>query len=134
MRHYNRLALKLMLVVCLAVVAGCENGDQEQSDGDVSVTRAIGDFKLQLPEPPEPDPSRRCTEPKPDDIGCSLVCKPCVTFVCVDGEWVRQEIDFPEGICDPASTPEPVACPLTEIKTETGATHRFCAAECDICF
>jgi hypothetical protein len=138
MLHHDRLNLRLLLIgclaICLAIVQGCDEGDQEQPPVDVSVTRAIGDFKMKLPDPPKPDPPTPCTTPKPDDIGCNFVCKPCVTFICVDGEWVRDEIDFPEGMCDSSPGLEPVGCPLTEIKTETGVSHRFCAAECAFCF
>jgi len=73
------------------------------------------------------EPSK-CTDPRPSDIGCSRLCKPCTTFVCLDGEWKPQEITFPEGLCDPRGDLDPPfkTCP----RTSTG----FCPAECHLCF
>lgn len=65
---------------------------------------------------------------RPRDIGCSRICKPCVTFVCIDGEWEPLRMDFPDGLCDPRPPLDPpiTACP----RSSTG----FCPAECSVCF
>lgn len=70
-----------------------------------------------------------CIGPKPRDIGCTTLCKPCITFVCSDGEWKSDRIDFPDDICEPrggGGGPSSTACP----RTDTG----FCPAECSVCF
>ena len=69
-----------------------------------------------------------CPANKPDDIGCTTMCKPCITWQCVNREWVRVDIDWSDGICDPLSPPDPppFSCPRTP--------EGFCPAECSICF
>lgn len=69
-----------------------------------------------------------CSGPKPDDIGCTTICKPCITFICSDGEWQAERIDFPDELCKPigGGGPSATACP----RGPTG----FCPAECSMCF
>lgn len=69
-----------------------------------------------------------CAEPRPADIGCGAICKPCVSSVCIDGEWERVEIIPPEELCAPRGPMDPPfnACPRTP--------DSFCPAECHICF
>ncbi|MGH9429403.1 MAG: hypothetical protein ACRD2L_24220, partial [Terriglobia bacterium] len=47
---------------------------------------ALSDFVLDIHNI---DGSSGCKKEKPKDIGCTTVCKPCVTWVCRNGEWVR---------------------------------------------
>jgi len=70
-----------------------------------------------------------CEGPKPSDIGCTTLCKPCITYICLDGEWQAQRIDFPDEICRPIRTgsgPSATACPR--------GPNGFCPAECSVCF
>lgn len=111
-------ALTTLLVVCLfAVALGCP--------GRPSVDPvAISDFKLKLPD--RDGPSGCDESERPKDVGCTTLCKPCLTSFCVDGKWVREKIEFGEE-CDPLDLDfPPSGCP----RTQSG----FCPAECHICF
>jgi hypothetical protein len=70
-------------------------------------------------------PSRFCRAPRPQNRGCGAVCKPCVVFVCRNGQWQPEPMNWPEEICEPRPGIQPVACPR-----ESGG---FCPAECRVC-
>lgn len=133
----------ILRVVALPVilslpVLGCTGGGEAGDDsGPPSGSVAISDFELRTDlgeayEPPQPgqiDPEF-CPHPKPDDIGCTTIGKPCVRFRCQDGEWVREEITYPAFIGagqGSVNTAETILCPRNP---ETLA----CPSECDLCF
>jgi hypothetical protein len=90
-------------------------------------TRILDATDVRVLDPGRGGSTDQCTSPRPPDIGCSRICKPCVTSVCVDGEWERVDIDFPDGFCDRGPMDPPFnTCP----RTGTG----FCPAECHLCF
>ena len=86
---------------------------------------------MQIFDPSLAGQTQGCQPPRPDDIGCSVLCKPCITFVCVEASWTAERIDFPDEICNPPGGgggpgPDMTACP----RSDTG----FCPAECSMCF
>ena len=84
----------------------------------------VADFRVTMPGLSDPS---GCAGERPADVGCTRLCKPCVTWKCEDGEWVRLELTtHNDPMCDPRHVPGPTACP----RTPTG----FCPAECSICF
>ncbi len=75
------------------------------------------------------DGQSQCEGEKPANIGCTTLCKPCIVFICENGEWVREDLDMQdEEFCKPhlPGDKPPSACP----RTSTG----FCPAECSVCF
>lgn len=100
---------------------------------------ALSDLQVRIPSPPA-QMRQACTEPKPPDLGCTTLCKPCITFHCVDGEWVESSIDW-GMICDPPAPTggPPVVCPRQPLQTHPedpgdAVVHEgFCPAECDVC-
>lgn len=100
-------ALTAPLVACLfVVVSGCPGPPS-------SDLVAITDFELKLPD--RDGPSGCDQSVKPEDVGCTTVCKPCQTSICLDGEWVPDNVEMPKEICDPPDLPEnrPFGCPRT---------------------
>jgi hypothetical protein len=86
-------------------------------------SRRLSDFDIQLPEPD----SDGCAAPRPANIGCSVVCKPCFIWNCEGGRWEREQIDWDAEMCGSAPGGDrPRACPRDE--------NNFCPAECSICF
>ena len=73
--------------------------------------------------------SSECEGDKPPDIGCTTLCKPCVTWVCEDGDWVRLDLTMSgDPMCTGSNAPggsDPAACPRR---------GTFCPAECSYCF
>ncbi|MFN0301172.1 MAG: S1 family peptidase [Burkholderiales bacterium] len=47
---------------------------------------------------PAPEPEA-CTQPEPKGFGCTTLCKPCIKYLCIDGNWVKTSIDWSGGIC-----------------------------------
>ena len=118
MRSRSAFAPLMLLVTALLITSGCDGvtGTREAvAIPDIAIsTEFANGFS-------------GCTTPKPDDIGCTTMCKPCITSFCVNKTWVRQDIDWPPEICEPRPDPlPPTGCP----RTDTG----FCPAECHICF
>jgi hypothetical protein len=110
-----------IIFIMIVVFTGCQSGPTPPQ------TTAISDLKIKLPATTE-TASSACPSPKPQNIGCTTLCKPCVTWICVGGKWERQDIDTSE-LCKPSGTSggiPPTACP----RTATG----FCPAECSFCF
>ena len=69
-----------------------------------------------------------CTLPKPKDIGCTTIGKPCITYMCVAGEWEPINVDT-----SPPSRPRPRPNfpPIHDCSySDTG----FCPAECSVCY
>lgn len=128
-KQYPAICLAV-LAIWLVGLAGCGNPEPEPEPepGPVpGVTTEISIPDFQIAVFPEHE-SEGCDESeKPDDVGCTTICKPCKTFVCVDGEWQPTDIKPPEDLCEPrgGSLP-PRGCPLGE--------NRFCPAECHICY
>lgn len=90
---------------------------------------ATGEIAIMDPVRGEGADPEACTRPRPANLGCRFMCKPCITFVCENGEWQRESLDFPDEICEPrtpAGGTSATACP----RGDTG----FCPAECSICF
>lgn len=117
----------------------CPNGDgtepvtEGEMEGDtvrppIRGELAITDLQVKLDAGEPSTEPQACTQPKPDNLGCTTVCKPCITWICVDGEWQREPIEWDDGLCSPPDPeePGPFACP----RDETG----FCPAECSVCF
>lgn len=115
----------LLLAVCLLVGLGC--GEEETGGLLVADLRVnIGPMKAKLDEV---NPPSGCTSPRPDDIGCFTVCKPCVIFYCLEGEWVRLDVhDLADEFCQPLDPggESPFGCPRDE--------NGFCPAECGFCY
>lgn len=75
------------------------------------------------------NPPTGCAQPRPDNIGCSLLCKPCIVWICQNNRWVQRSVETPKEICErrrPGGGPRLTACPRT--------SEGFCAAECSVCF
>ena len=120
MRHSTILMRLAALFVVVLFGVGC--------NGEVAPRSAIPitDLKLKLPDSPD---TTACKLPKPADIGCTTICKPCKTFVCQNGEWEPHDVEPPEFVCDSSrgSNGQDIsACP----RSSTG----FCPAECSLCF
>lgn len=54
-----------------------------------------------------------CPEPRPERIGCRYIGKPCIEFVCMDGQWEPMSIEtsFPNR---PGSTVPDIPCEFLE--------------------
>ena len=116
--------LSVLVALCL-VASGCD--DRAPTGGSVLVSDLkvnLGPLKVKLDRDNDP---ADCTQPRPADIGCTTLCKPCVTWICVDGQWERFRIETPD-LCEPRepTDPGPFGCP----RDETG----FCPAECSFCY
>jgi len=127
-RSYVSTILMTPLIACLLVILGCngETTTDEPTGRPITGLAALADLPLRVVAMKG---SSGCVEEKPDDIGCTTMCKPCVTFVCREGEWESLDIGFPDEICDPPdipSGPGPFGCPRTP--------EGFCPAECSFCF
>lgn len=146
---FRKAMYPALLVTGALLLLGCagpttsppaEEGATEEAAADIRTQLALTDFEVRFPEPPQAQQAKlaqNCTEPKPPDLGCTTLCKPCVTFRCVDGEWVRDEIDW--GIlCEPRSPqdPGPTACRRSKLPDQgTGLeVPGYCPPQCDICF
>jgi hypothetical protein len=131
--RHTLFTFALLLVAALVPLAcgssaASMRGDAEADAGTAQPgTLRLADFQLKIPQPAE-SAAMRCSEPKPADNGCTQLCKPCLTFVCRDGEWVPHRIDLSDGICKPLpkTDPGPFACPRRD--------DGFCPASCSICF
>lgn len=113
---------------CFCDPEGCGSCDAvagPQVSTFATVALNTGPLKVKLDEI---NPPLECSDPRPEDQGCTTLCKPCRIFVCIDAEWVAESIDFPEGLCDPIDPagPRPNGCPRDETN--------FCPAECSFCF
>ena len=118
------MALTTVLVAGLFVAFGCD-GQLPQLPQPPLQAHLISDIPLKVVTAN----GSGCESEKPEDIGCTTLCKPCVTFICVEGEWERLDIDYPDGLCDPPNLPDPPplsGCPRT--------AEGFCPAECSFCF
>ncbi len=109
--------LGALLLIGLFAAWGCDGG------GPIGSV-VINDVPLKLAPP---DITAGCDlADKPDDIGCGLICKPCVKFICVHGEWVKDEVGWPPELCEPGpDTDPPVGC--------LASPEGFCPAECHMC-
>ena len=84
-----------------------------------------GGWEIYLPPGDTPDPTS-CPGPKPANIGCSSICKPCIVHVCMNGEWTQYKLEWPKDMCSrPSSTTKAKICP----RSPTG----YCPPECQIC-
>ena len=75
------LALTTVLVAGLFVAFGCDR----QPPQPPLQAHLIPDIPLKVVTVN----GSGCESEKPDDLGCTTLCKPCVTFICVEGEWER---------------------------------------------
>jgi hypothetical protein len=66
---------------------------------------------------------------KPDEPIC-YICKPCLFYICVDGEWKLERMGW-EGdpLCEPRPGPSPAPWDTCPRDPATGV----CPAECDFC-
>ena len=122
MKNSNIITVVMTIFIMASLFTGCDNG------GRTDLKRpkiAVSDLKMELPKSPI---SPACELPKPEDLGCTTICKPCVTWVCKEGKWERLDIQNPDicGSNGGPGSPPPSACP----RTDTG----FCPAECKFCF
>lgn len=105
----------------------CKDGPKPQGGSPFArLELALGDLPLKFDAGSS---EQRCTEPKPDDIGCTTLCKPCKIWICIDGEWDSDDFDWSGEICDGFDIDlgdDPAACPRT--------AEGFCPAECSFCF
>ncbi len=92
--------------------------------------QGLDDVKLSLPDSAiavDVVTTFSCPGPKPKNIGCTTVCKPCKTYVCVNGAWVPTDLDWPDRLCE--SRPGTGGGGNVCVGTDTG----FCPAECSSC-
>ncbi len=119
--HYMLIASGLLLLT------GCAATTPVSSD-----EWTFADFDLKLPENQNASAreSERCPEPKPKGFGCKYLCKPCIRYICINGQWEELQYDWKEDpFCQPRprpNSPRPSACPRSEVG--------FCPAECSFCF
>ena len=109
-----------MFALCIVAlfVSGCPGS---RTNG--LPTFELSDLSIKVPDPPATmkcDPAER-----PDDIGCTTICKPCKTSFCVDGQWVPEDIDTSELCQRPGTGIPPSCCPR--------GPGFFCPAECSCC-
>ena len=116
-------AFMIFLFGCDPTPGGGEDGGSTFDRPTLNLADLPIKVDWQIPSP------TACLEPRPDDIGCTTLCKPCKTWFCTDGEWVPHDISTPDFICDPPTSgfgDDPFACP----KSPEG----FCPAECSFCY
>ena len=77
----------------------------------------------------DPDPSLSCPLPKPPNIGCTTIGKPCLKSTCIEGEWVYEREDTSVPGNDDPSFPNYVD-PFAGPYSDTG----FCSAEYRSCY
>ncbi len=118
--------LMALLAVSLFVALGCDRERTEEAVGFSDVPINTGPLKLKLDE--LNDPSECDPEERPEDIGCTTLCKPCVTSLCLDGKWVAEHVEIPKDLCEPPEPddPGPFGCPSGDFG--------FCPAECSFCY
>jgi hypothetical protein len=106
----------------------CEDGPKPSGGGSRfgALEVALADLPVKV-DPGPLDPA--CPGPRPDNIGCTTLCKPCKIFLCIDGEWRAEDLPWPDGVCDGPEIDlgdDPFACPRSP--------EGFCPAECSFCF
>lgn len=140
MRTSAFLALMLLISACDPATEG---------DGSTTESQAINladlAVKVEWPIPR----TEECREPRPDNIGCTTLCKPCKTWICLDGEWVGQDISPPDFVCNGSTVglgEDPFACPRVPVSALAGGGSTdlgpdfgdfdggFCPAECSFCY
>jgi len=125
-RTVTALLLALASIACLLVLSACGDKKEEKKLLVSELQIDLGPFQAALDKQHD---RQSCTSRKPANIGCKVLCKPCFTFFCEDGRWVREEVEMPEGVCNHRPLPDgrsPSACPR--------GAGGFCPAECNICF
>ena len=114
------ITLMTPLVACLFVALGC--------DGEPEQTRPTFVGPQTLISVEHFNGGSACEEERPEDVGCTTICKPCLTWLCLDGEWVSEDISPPDFICDPPDLPD--APPISACPSIAGQ----CPAECSFCY
>lgn len=125
-RTVTALLLALASAACLVVLSACGNEPEEKPLLVSELQIDLGPFETALAKQHD---HQSCTSRKPANIGCKVLCKPCFTFFCENGRWVREEVEMPEGMCN--SRPLPRGRPASACPRGAGG---FCPAECNICF
>lgn len=117
--------LALASAACVLVTSACMQDQAEETLRVSDLQINLEPFKAALDKQHDPKP---CSSPRPANIGCRVLCKPCFTFFCENGRWVREAIEMPDGVCNrrPLGGRPASACPRGE--------GGFCPAECSICF
>ena len=125
----NTMKRKL-LILCLLILAVIIGVAGQRRPTPKAQTR-ISDLKINLnPLKSSFDRAIKCNAPRPKDIGCTTLCKPCITWRCQEGKWVEFELNTTDdAICE--ASPDLgdqtlSACPR--------GPEGFCAAECHICY
>jgi hypothetical protein len=130
MKHLTTIGLVTAL---LFLAVGWQRDVSSQTPSKAGVTpvdasRRIADFKIKLPTRAT---DAECKTPKPRTVGCTTVCKPCEFSVCVNGKWVREQVDT-RDFCKPPSKggvpgEEGFGCLIPKGET-------LCPQDCDFCF
>lgn len=130
----SRKANFLVTVFSCVLVVACGDSPGGGSGGATpsggfsveALEQAITDMPMKL-DMGRPEPVG-CPPPKPQNVGCTTICKPCKFWVCVEGEWKAENLTWPSGTCDGPNVDfgdDPSACPRR--------LDGFCPAECSIC-
>jgi hypothetical protein len=129
----RRIILIGLAAASLFVALGCQNEPASppanRTLSPVDSSRLIADFKIKLPLRAT-DVTAQCKTPKPATVGCTTVCKPCVFSVCLNGEWVRHEVDTRDLCKNPTGGGVPeeegFACLVD-------TSSSFCPMDCSFC-
>ena len=137
----------LVLGFLAIALTACDPTPSDGQGGGMNVSAvALQDVPIKVDWRIPNDPM--CLEPQPDDIGCTTLCKPCLTFQCEDGEWVGINIDPPDFVCNPdfpGSGDDLTACPRQsglvlfsaagdDFSGGQDEIPGFCPAECSFCY
>ncbi len=126
-RKYLRMIGTTLAATCALAITGCPRESPPPkglvSDVQIKLDTFTADLDVRH------DPSQ-CSAPRPENIGCTTLCKPCIVWVCQDGQWERLDLStMDDEICEPIDrpdAPDPFACPRDE--------NGFCPAECSFCY
>ena len=119
--------LLILCLLILAVVIGVE-GQRRPTPG---AQARISDLRINLnPLKVNFDKVIKCTAPRPKDIGCTTLCKPCITWRCQEGKWVEFDLNtMDDAVCE-----APADLGGKSISACPRGSEGFCAAECSICY
>src|SRR5436305_672309 len=124
LRIFVVATLVVLLVACITIATGYSSKQTQRPVVISDFAINIRPFKAALDKTYN---ASGCTSPRPKDVGCTVVCKPCGTWICKDGKWVAYVIP-PPRFCDSktAGNASGTMCPR--------GVDGFCPAECNICY
>lgn len=120
------------VVIFFLISCGGSPKDEQFRPPEGSIFIPEGGWELSFPEDAvattdSTSTIARCTGPRPQQQGCSQICKPCFFFVCKNGEWTRTAVRWPEGLCNR----RPAGGSLTNVCVKPPSEN--CPAECHVC-